>query len=58
MQNAYFNSVVISLFLVWLITHVKLGFKNQIIKSGYSEKVAAELWKWCDFTDKKGVASF
>jgi hypothetical protein len=58
MQNAYFNSVVTSLFVVWLITHVKLGFKNLIIKRGYSAKVADELWKWYDFSEKKGVASF
>jgi hypothetical protein len=25
---------------------------------GYSEKVADELWKWFDFSEKKGVASF
>jgi hypothetical protein len=58
MQNAYFNCVVSPLFVVWLITHVKLGFKNLIIKRGYSEKVADELWKWYDFSEKKGVASF
>ena len=50
MQNAYLNSVVTSLFAVWLITHVKLGFKNMISKRGYSEKVADELWKWYDIS--------
>ena len=50
MQNAYLNSVVTSLFAVWLITHVKLSFKNMISKRGYSEKVADELWKWYDIS--------
>jgi len=25
---------------------------------GYSEKAADELWKWYDFSEKKGVASY
>ncbi len=36
----------------------KLGFRELIVKVGYSEKVAEELWKWYDFIDKKGIASF
>jgi len=26
--------------------------------AGYSKKMAAELWKWYDPSEKKGVASF
>jgi len=29
-----------------------------LYSSGYSEKVAEELWKWYDPSKKKGVASF
>jgi hypothetical protein len=58
MQNAYFRCVVSCLRVVWLDTSVKLSFRNLIIKRGYSEKVADELWKWYDFSEKKGVASF
>jgi hypothetical protein len=36
----------------------KLAFKHLIIAHGYSEKVADELWKWYDFSKKKGVASY
>jgi hypothetical protein len=41
-----------------LVKRAKLGFKTLIVKRGYSEKVADELWKWYDFSEKKGVASF
>jgi hypothetical protein len=33
-------------------------FKQLILSHGYSEKAAEELWKWYDFSEKKGVASF
>jgi len=36
----------------------KHTFKDLIVQRGYSEKVANELWKWYDFSEKKGVASF
>jgi hypothetical protein len=36
----------------------KLAFKNLLINHGYSEKVAEELWKWYNFSEKKGVTSF
>ena len=36
----------------------KLGFRDLIIKRGYSERAVDELWKWYDFSEKKGVASF
>jgi hypothetical protein len=29
-----------------------------LISYGYSKKVADELWKWYNFSEKKGVASF
>jgi hypothetical protein len=38
--------------------HVRLSFRDLITRRGYSEKAADELWKWYDFSDKKGVASF
>jgi hypothetical protein len=33
-------------------------FKDLLITSGYSREAARELWKWYDFSEKKGVASF
>jgi hypothetical protein len=36
----------------------KVCFRKLIVKQGYSEKIADELWKWYDFSEKKGVASF
>jgi hypothetical protein len=36
----------------------KLLFKQLLFSHGYSEKVVEELWKWYDFSDKKGVASY
>ncbi len=33
------------------------SLKRLLSQAGYSEKAAAELWKWYD-TSKKGVASF
>jgi hypothetical protein len=36
----------------------KLIFKKLLLSHGYSEKVVEEIWKWYDFSEKKGVASF
>jgi hypothetical protein len=36
----------------------KRAFKILLVSHGYSEKVADELWKWYDFSEKKGVASY
>jgi hypothetical protein len=36
----------------------KLTFKNLLFANGYSTKLADELWKWYDFSEKKGVASY
>jgi hypothetical protein len=33
------------------------SLREMVCDFGYSERVAAELWKWYD-TSKKGVASF
>ncbi|HJX02823.1 MAG TPA: hypothetical protein VJ439_03060 [Candidatus Bathyarchaeia archaeon] len=27
-------------------------------REGYSEKAVKEVWKWYDFSERKGVASF
>jgi hypothetical protein len=44
--------------VVSLARSAKLGFRDLIVRRGYSERVADELWKWYDFSEKKGVASF
>jgi len=32
--------------------------KIRLQEQGFSDKVIEELWKWYDFSDKKGVASY
>ena len=39
-------------------SRAKLGFRDLIVKLGYSSKIAEELWKWYLYSEKKGVASF
>jgi hypothetical protein len=36
----------------------KVEFRELILKRGYSEKIAEEIWKWYDFSEKKKVTSF
>jgi len=36
----------------------KFIFMKLLLSHGYSEKVVEEIWKWYDFSEKKGVASF
>jgi len=44
--------------VVLLGKRARRTFKELIARRGYLEKVADELWKWYDFSEKKGVASF
>ena len=32
--------------------------KAQLKEQGYSNEMIEELWKWYDFSEKKGVASY
>ncbi len=32
--------------------------KKQMRVKGFSEKAIEEMWKWYDYSEKKGVASF
>jgi hypothetical protein len=41
-----------------LTKSAKVEFRELILKRGYSEKVAEELWKWYNFYEKRGVANF
>jgi hypothetical protein len=34
------------------------SFKILFSKEGYSKKIIEELWKWYDYREKKGVASY
>ena len=34
------------------------SFKAMLQKENYSKRVIEELWKWYDYKEKKGVASF
>jgi hypothetical protein len=36
----------------------KLTLRKMLDDCGYSAEAADELWKWYDFSEKKGVASF
>jgi len=33
-------------------------FKTLLGSEGYSKKTISEIWKWYDFSKKKGAASF
>jgi hypothetical protein len=33
-------------------------FRISLKQRGYSEKVIDEIWKWYDFSEKKGAASY
>jgi len=41
-----------------LSERAKLSLRKLLVGAGYTGKAADELWKWYDFYDKKGVASF
>jgi len=32
-----------------------LGLENVLKQKGYSEKAIAEVWKWYDFSERKGI---
>jgi hypothetical protein len=34
------------------------SLKYLLKRHGYSEKTIEEIWKWYDFGEKKGIASF
>lgn len=36
----------------------ELTFRDLLFSTGCSERAVEELWKWYDFSKKKGVASF
>jgi len=57
--GTFILNVLLSCECVMLLSRkAKHTFKDLIIRCGYSENVANELWKWYDFSEKKGVASF
>jgi hypothetical protein len=33
-------------------------FNKMLEKGGYSKKTIKQMWKWYDYSEKKGVASF
>jgi hypothetical protein len=40
-------------------SRLKSLLKRSLLKRyGYSEKTIKEIWKWYDFSERKGVASF
>jgi hypothetical protein len=57
-QNIYFDWANNLWTCDLLSKKAKHTFKDLIARRGYSERVANELWKWYDFSEKKGVASF
>lgn len=34
------------------------NFSNMLEEKGYSTKAIEEMWKWYDYSEKKGVASY
>jgi hypothetical protein len=43
---------------IYPLDRAERKFKRLLADAGFSEKVAKELWKWYDSSEKKGVASF
>jgi len=37
---------------------LRKSFRRLLKNNGYSDEVIAELWKWYDPSEKKGVASY
>ena len=40
-----------------IMKHPKI-FEQILKKRGYSTEVVEEMWKWYDYSEKKGVASY
>jgi hypothetical protein len=57
-RKLYFLSVFLDMLSDVLSKKVKFVFKDLLLSVGCSEKAVDELWKWYDFSNKKGVASF
>ncbi len=59
MRKVYFD-IVHPFFcqVVTLAKGPKTKFKELLSTRGYDAELADLLWKWYDFTEKKGVASF
>ncbi len=34
------------------------AFRSLLLQKGYSEKAIREIWRWYDFSERKGVASY
>jgi hypothetical protein len=34
------------------------SLRSLLKRNGYSERTVGEIWKWYDFSERKGVASF
>jgi hypothetical protein len=41
----------------WIMKPPK-NFDEMLKKRGYPTEVVEEMWKWYDYSEKKGVASF
>lgn len=41
-----------------LKSEANLVFRSLLHRNGYSEIAVEEIWKWYDFSERKGVASF
>ncbi len=58
MQNVYFRFILKLKREPLSDKKAKHTFKNLLLTYRYSKDLADKLWKWYDFSEKKGVASF
>ena len=57
-QNIYCLLIKIVYFVNPLCDETKRSFKNLLKGHGHRLKSLDELWKWYDFSEKTGIASF
>jgi hypothetical protein len=57
-RNSFLYSHIYSRLFGSLQMKVKKSFDILLKQQGYSEKAIEKLWKWYDYSEKKGVASY
>jgi len=57
-NDSKITNLLIKVYIQFLKMNSKKDFKLALKNRGFSEDSIEELWKWYDFSKKKGVASF
>lgn len=50
--------ILVSLSSFHPLIRERLSFGDQLKRSGYSKEAVDEIWKWYDFSERKGVANW